>query len=102
MHIVIQHEHSPGGVFIHPLTYIDGIVLIIITLLIGKDDETLCEQDLHDMYRSVLGAVAWTVLTRADLAVYIQALQRKAHAPCIKDCKRMNIVIGYRNGIRVV
>ena len=44
---------------------------------------------------SLLGAVAWTVLTRAELAVYVQALQRRAHAPRIKDCKRLNVVIRY-------
>ena len=30
---------------------------------------------------SVPGVVAWTVLTGAELAVYVQAAQRRAHAP---------------------
>ena len=63
--------------------------------LLRQDDEALCDDDLHNAYRSVLGAVAWTVLTLAILAVYIQALQRRAHQPRILDCKRLNVVIRY-------
>ena len=36
-----------------------------------------------------------TVLTRAELAVYVQSLQRRAHAFRIKDCKKLNLVIRY-------
>ena len=46
-------------------------------------------------YRSVLGTVAWAVLTRAELAVYVQALQRRAHGPRVTDCKRVHHVIRY-------
>ena len=49
-------------------------------MLIGKEDETLCDTILREVYRSVLGTVAWTVLTRAELAVFVQALQRRARA----------------------
>ena len=55
----------------------------------------MCDVVLHAAYRSVLGVVAWTVLTRAEQAVYVQALQRRAHAPRIKDCTRFNLVIRY-------
>ena len=54
-----------------------------------------CDVACHEAYRSVLGAVAWAVLTRAELAVYVQALQRRAHAPRVADCKRLNLVIRY-------
>ena len=43
----------------------------------------------------MLGAVAWTVLTRAELAVYVQALRRRALAPRIKNGKRFNLMIRY-------
>ena len=106
LHTGIQHEHSPGEVFTHQYVYIESITPIDAALLVGKDEDTLCGNVLHDAYRSVLGAVAWTVLTRAELAVYVQALQRRAHAPRIKDCKRLNLVIRYMKrhkcGLRLV
>ena len=43
----------------------------------------------------MLGAVAWAVLARAELVAYVQAFRRRAHAPRIKDCKRLNVVIGH-------
>ena len=50
---------------------------------------------VHCLLSSVLGAVAWIVLTRAELAVYVQALQRRAHAPRVTDCERLDLVIRY-------
>ena len=41
------------------------------------------------------GAVVWTVLSRAELAVYLQAFQRKARAPRIIDCKTFDAAIPY-------
>lgn len=62
-------------------------------MFIGKDDEALCDIMLHEFYRSVLGVVVWTVLTRAELAVYVQALHRRAHAVRTKDCRGLNFAI---------
>ena len=74
LHIGIQHESAPGNIFIHQYVFIDSITPIDANTLSGKDEDALCEFAVHDAYRSVLGAVAWTVLTRAELAVYVQAL----------------------------
>ena len=95
LHTGIQHESAPGLVVIHQYVYIHSIKPIDVHSLQGKGEESSCDTAMHDAYRSVLGAVAWTVLTRAELAVYVQALQRRAHAPGIKDCKRLNVVIRY-------
>ena len=69
LHIGIQHGFSLGVVFTHQYVYVDSIKLISSDLHIGKEDEALCDAAFHEAYRSVLGAVAWTVLTRAELVV---------------------------------
>ena len=84
---------SPGVVFTHQYVYIDSITPINPDLLHGLDDEVECNTTLHEAYRSVLGAVAWIVLTRAELAVYVQNFQRKAHAPNVRDCMKFNVLI---------
>lgn len=84
LHTGIQHESAPGSIFTHQYVYIDSIEPIDVHSFQGKDEDSLCDIAMHDAYRSVLGAVAWTVLTRAELAAYVQALQRRAHAPRIK------------------
>ena len=59
------------------------------------EDEAVANAMVHSLFMSVLGAAAWTCLTRADTCIYIQALQRRAHKPRIKDCRRLNVVIKF-------
>ena len=79
LHTGVQHEHSLGAVFPHDHVYIESIVPVDNNLLTGNEDEAECCATFREAYRSVLGAVAWTVLSRAELAVYVQALRRSAH-----------------------
>ena len=44
---------------------------------------------------SIVGAFAWLLITRADLAIYIASLQRKLQKPRKKDIKAANVVLGY-------
>ena len=60
--------------------------------MIGTDEEEECNIQLREAYSPILGAVAWIALTGAELAVYVQAHQRQAHATRIEPCKRLNIV----------
>ena len=80
-------------VFIHQYVYVDSIQPIKSELHSGKGDESLVDSARREACRSVPGAVAWTVLTRAELAFYVQALQRRAHAPRVVDCNMLNLVI---------
>lgn len=93
LHTGIQHEHSFGVVFTHQYVYVGSITQIQPSMLYNKDEGELCDTALHEAYRSVPGALAWAVLTRAELSVYVQVLQRRAHAPRVKDSKRLNLVI---------
>ena len=92
LHICIQHEHSPGVLLAHQYVHVGAEAPIGSSMFIGLED-AFCNIILYEVYRSALGAVIWTVLTSAELAVYVQSLQRHAHAPRIKDCKRFNLVI---------
>ena len=46
-------------------------------------------------YASVSSGVAWIILTRAESAVHVQALQRHGKAPRLIDCKILNTVVRY-------
>eukprot|EP00974_Lingulodinium_polyedra_P089429 8671618-Lingulodinium_polyedra.AAC.1 len=43
------------------------------------------------LFISLFGALAYTLLTRIDLAVFIVALQRVAQAPLNLHVKRLNV-----------
>ena len=44
---------------------------------------------------SIVGALAWLVLARADLAVYVSALRRRLKQPWEGDIRRANAVLSY-------
>ena len=95
LHAGILHEYSSGVVFTRRYIYIGSVAPIDSGLFIGKHEEAECDTQFREGHRSVFGVAAWAVLTRAELAVDVQALQRRAHPPRIKYCKRLNIGIRY-------
>ena len=54
----------PGFAFTHHYAYIGSITPMSLDMLIGEDNGGEIDIMLHDVYRSVLGAVVWTVLAR--------------------------------------
>ena len=55
----------------------------------------LCGPELHQLYMSLLGAVAYLYLTRVDILVFVAACQRWAHKPSIIHVKRLNQIVRY-------
>ena len=104
MHVGIQHDHKSGEVYCHQNAYIEALRPLKLATLKGKPDDEQVDALFIEAFQRLLGGAAWTVLTRADVAVYIQALQRRGHVPRVCDCRRLNLVIRYlqrhRIGIR--
>ena len=73
--------------------YIKGIKLCVSPEIMSEKPESKCGTELHAQYWSVLGAIAYAVLTRPDIAVFISALQRWSHAPNVIHVKRLNAVV---------
>ena len=46
--------------------------------------------ELHELYRSLLGAVAYLSHTRLDVNVFVSALQRHGHQPLVQHVKKLN------------
>ena len=59
-----------------------------------KSDE-MRRDETRAAFESLFGGVAWMVSTRADVAVYVQALQRRGSGPRVVDCRRLNLVLRY-------
>ena len=54
-----------------------------------------CDRDQHATYLSLVGALAWTVLTIPAVAVYIAFLQRQTATPKICHCRDANRLVRY-------
>jgi hypothetical protein len=101
MHTGVEHvREEDGAIYLHQNKYVDQINPLVINTLKGKPDDEKVDTGFHSLYMSLLGGVAWTALTRVDMLVYIQSLQRHAHAPRVCDCKRINVVLRYLKKVR--
>ena len=61
--------------------------------LTSQPSESDCCEELHQLYMSLLGALAYLYLTRVDVLVFISACQRYAHKPQIIHVKRLNTIV---------
>jgi len=73
--------------------YIAGIKTIPPESYRNLSSNAKCEPILHQQYQSLLGAVAFTGLSRLDVLVFIVALQRYSHAPQVIHVKRLNVLV---------
>ena len=71
MHTGIQHESKPGEVYCHQHKYAESLTLMDTSSLKGQAETEPVDAVLQGGYSSLLGGTAWTVLTRADAAIYI-------------------------------
>jgi len=55
--------------------------------------ETPVSPEMHALYLSLLGGISWLTLTRADISIYTQALQRASKAPQVQHLVRINKVV---------
>jgi hypothetical protein len=61
--------------------------------LTSTPTEADCGPELHQLYMSLLGAVAYLYLTRMDILVFICGCQRWSHKPKIIHVKRLNVIV---------
>ena len=52
-------------------------------------------EELMILFMSLIGAIAYALLIRLDVAVFVCALQRVTHKPQIIHIKRANAVVRY-------
>ena len=73
--------------------YVKGIHVISHPDMSSKGPNEFCCPDLHQLYWSILGAINFATLSRADIAVFVSALQRQSRKPKMLHCKRHNAVV---------
>ena len=88
----VHHKrHSDGSITLDQDEYIKALIPIKHKDL-SLSPSTPASDELLSLYRSLLGAVAYTQLTQHQMACYIVALQRRTHKLTIEDIKKLNVV----------
>ena len=95
VHTGVQHVQTPGRVYCHQHAYTAQLRQMDLTRVVKADPNNLVDEEMKASFDSLLGGVAWVVITRGDVAVYVQALQRRGSAPRVLDCRRINLVVRY-------
>ena len=92
-----QVEQDPVTMTIktHQNHYVAALESIPLTHLPRADDDKDATDDMHGPFMSLLGAIGWTVIGRADHCVYVAALQRHAKKPKNKHLRALNTVLAY-------
>jgi len=83
---VHHKKHHDGTITLDQDDYIKALIPIKHREL-SNDPSTPASEELLSLYRSLLGAVAYTQLTQHQMACYIVALQRKTHRLTVEDVK---------------
>eukprot|EP00975_Prorocentrum_lima_P006359 1371262-Prorocentrum_lima.AAC.1 len=88
-HTGVQHEQDThtGHVYTHQDQYALELSEIDAKHVDITNPDDPCTEEMHERYRSLLGASAWLLMSRANIAPLIGHLQRHAHKPQNKHLK---------------
>jgi hypothetical protein len=92
-HCGILHEQSDGKIIQHQNHYVKQLNTVNLSEYKGLEPGQLLTEKQKHLYSSILGGLSWLIQTRADIAIYVCALQRAAKAPTVEHMKRLNQVV---------
>ena len=89
----VRHvQHADGSIELNQQKYAMQLKPINSLELQSGFPESSASEQLAAQFISLLGAVAYLLLTRVDVAVYVAALQRVSKQPLLIHVKRLNAV----------
>ena len=94
-HLGLKHQKVTGGVVISQRRYVEQLKPIPDSLYCHGSLEEPASEQAKELYRSLVGGLAWTVQTRPDIAVFVSALQRRLSDPLHRHCRDANRVLSY-------
>ncbi|CAE8594372.1 unnamed protein product [Polarella glacialis] len=86
-------QHADGSVEMDQDEYVKALIPIQHESLIGASPEAELGPELTAKFWSLLGALAYALMTQHWLAVYVISLQRVTHKPLIIHVRRLNALI---------
>jgi len=91
-HCGLMHEQNTSSfaVTVHQNHYVASLVPIDLAGVDCSDESVKATPLQHQQYQSLLGGIGWLTQTRQDICVYVQALQRRNHAPSLANIMRLN------------
>ena len=73
--------------------YVQALRPVVHKDLVGKKTEEAASEQVTALFLSLLMALAYALMTRVDLCVYVIALQRRTQAPTVGEVRRLNAIV---------
>ena len=89
----IRHTRTQTGYEVDQTEYLRSLKPIVSSELTGRPGESNAPEAVAKMFLSLLMALAYTLQTRVDLCVYVNALQRHAQTPTCLHVRRLNAIV---------
>ena len=90
----IRHRQlADGSVVMDQDAYIAALKPIVRPEMAGAAGSSEVTDDLAELYRSLLGAVAYALITQYWVMVYVVSLQRRSRQPLYVHVRRLNAVV---------
>ena len=91
-HVGIRHEDVPGGIRLHQDHYVSTLRCVCLDAVKHFPADEEATSEFHGYFRTLLGAVAWCLLTMPAACVYVAYLQRhmqKSHWRQLQELNRL-------------
>ncbi|CAK0867548.1 unnamed protein product [Prorocentrum cordatum] len=96
VHCGLRHRQLDDvSIEVDQIEYVKNLSCIDEKGLQGLGDEDDPPAGHVNQYPSLLGAIAWRIMTRIDIYIYVAALQRHGKAPKVGHIKKMNVLLKY-------
>ena len=73
--------------------YVQALRPIVHKDLVGKKAEETVSEQVSKLFLSLLMALAYVLMTRVDLCIYVIALQRRTQASLVGGVRRLNAIV---------
>jgi hypothetical protein len=93
----VQHTQCPRTkeISLDQVAYATNLRSIAHAQLSTGKPEDLASPDLHQLFMSLLGAIAYLAHTRVDILVFVSALQRHNAKPEVQHVKKLNKLLAW-------
>lgn len=88
-----QYTKLPNGYSMDQNQFVKGIKEIEGPLITGKTDHEACEPKAAKAFLSVIMSLAYALLTRSDISIYLIAMQKNMQTPQYIHARRLNGVL---------
>ncbi|CAE7041822.1 unnamed protein product, partial [Symbiodinium sp. KB8] len=90
---VCHTQSEDGSICLDQIRFLSACKPIVQTSVMSGSPEELLPEDARRQFLSLLMTIAYGLLTRPDVAVFITALQRESHQAKTIHAKRLNVLL---------